>query len=448
MKGAGKGLPQFVATSAALFACLILPTSAGAVTFSRADVTVGTHPTSVAVANFNGGARDLAVANGGSDNVSILLGNGFGQFTAGTPVPVGDAPSSIVAGRFNGDSFTDLAIASVGDDDIAIKLGDGMGGFSGTSTVSTGINSDPWAIATGDFNNDGKIDLASANNGSSTVSVHLGDGMGGFATDPTPRDVSAMSGLPAVSPVAIAAIQMGGTATTPDTNLDVMVASQASDQVLELLGGGDGDFPGAGTLYGSTGVPGSDPSGIAVGSLNPDSPNPGNAVEPDFLTSNQGPDQVWPAYGRTDGTFFDFGGVEITGADPVAIAMGDLDGDGDDDGITANRAGGTATVILSNGNGDVAADTSPAVANAPDAIATGAFDADARDDVAVANYDSNSVTLLTSLPPGPPPAGNPPATVNAPPALVQTAKKKCKRKKKKHRSSAAKRKKCKKKKRR
>ncbi len=117
--------------------------------------------------------------------------------------------------------------------------------------------------------------------------------------------------------------------------------------------------------------------------------------------------------------------------------MGDLDGDGDDDGVTANRGGGTATVILSDGNGDVAADTSPAVGNAPDAIATGAFDADARDDVVVANYDSNSVSVLSSLAPGPPPAGNPPA------ASVPAARKKCK--KKKHRAAAAKTKKCKKK---
>jgi hypothetical protein len=409
---------------AALSACLVFPASAGAIGFFRSDVTVGIHPTSVAVGNFNGGASDLAVANEGTNNVSILLGKGFGQFTPAAPVPVGTLPSSVVTGKFNGDAFTDLAIASVGDDNIAIKLGNGNGGFSGTGTVSTGMNSDPHAIATGDFNNDGKTDLVAANQGSSTVSVHLGDGMGGFADDPTPRDVSGSSGLPAANPIAIAVIQMGGTISTPDTNLDVMVASQASDQVLELLGGGDGDFPGAGTLYGSMGVAGSDPSGIAVGSLNPDSSNPGNAAEPDFLTSNQGPDQVWPAYGRTDGTFFDFGGVEITGTDPVAIAMGDLDGDGDDDGITANRGAGTATVILSDGNGDVAADTSPAVGSAPDAVATGAFDADARDDVAVANYDSNSVTMLTSLLPGPP-TSTPVSPPTGPPTITGTGFPRC-----------------------
>ena len=440
MKGEGKGFPRSLVLGATLVVCAVLPGSAGAASFFRSDVTVGTHPTSIAVGNFNGGPPDLAVANDGSNTVSILLGNGFGEFTAAAPVSVGSLPSSVVTGNFNGDAFADLAIASVGDDNLAIRLGDGTGGFSGTGTVSTGTSSDPRAIATGDFNNDGKSDLVSANQGSSTVSVHLGDGMGGFATDPTPKDVSAASGLPAVNPVAIAVIQLGGTTMTPNTDLDAIVASPTSDQVLELLGDGSGDFTGAGTLYTSTGIPGSDPSAVAIGSLNPASPNPGFAAEPDMLTANQGVDQVWPAYGRTDGTFFDFGGVETTGADPVALAMGDLDGDGDPDGISANMGGNDVTPIISDGGGDVAADTSTPVGLSPRAIATGAFDADTRDDVAVANYDSNSVSILTSLMPGTPPV--PPATTG--PAPV-TKKKKCRKKKKKHSASAAKKKKCKKK---
>ena len=429
----------------AIGALLAAPACAGAVSFFRGDVTVGTHPTSVAVGNFNGGPQDLAVANEGSDNVSILIGTGFGQFTAGTPVSVGDAPSSVVTGNFNGDAFTDLAVASVGNDNIAIKLGDANGGFTGTGTVSTGTNSDPRAIATGDFNNDSKADLISANQGSSTVSVLLGDGAGAFAPDLTPKDVSIGSGLPAANPVAIAVIQLGGTTGSPDNNLDAMIASQTSDQVLSLMNDGTGEFTGAGTNYTGGGVPGADPSGIAVGSLNPGSSNSGNAAEPDILIANQGPDQVWPAYGRTDGQAFDFGGVDPTGADPVAVAFGDLDGDGDPDGISANMGGNTATPIISDGNGGTEVDTSAAVGSSPRAVNTGAFDADARADVAVANYDSDSVTVLTSLQPGPPAATPPPPQPSPAAAPTPTTKKKCK--KKKHRAAAAKKKKCKKKRR-
>ena len=440
MKGDGNGFPRCVLLAATLIACSVFPASAGAVSFFRNDVTVGTHPTSVAVGNFNGGPPDLAVANEGSDNVSILLGNGFGQFTAGTTVPVGDAPSSIVAGQFNGDAFTDLAIASVGNDNIAIKLGDGSGGFTGSGTVSTGTNSDPRAIATGDFNNDGKTDLISANQGASTVSILLGDGMGGFATDGTPFNAGANG---AANPVAIAVIQLGGTTMTPDTNLDALIASQTNDQVLSLMGDGNGEITGWGTNYSGSGVPGADPSALAVGALNPSSPNPAFAAEPDMLIANQGVDQVWPAYGRTDGTAFDFGGVLATGDQPVAVALGDLDGDGDPDGISANMGGGTATTILSDGVGGTSVDTSTAVGSSPRAIATGDFDVDTKADVAVANFDSNSISVLTSLQPGapPPPAGN------QPPASTPTKKKKCKKKKRHHRAAEAK-KKCKKKRRR
>jgi hypothetical protein len=442
MKGEGKGFPRSVALAAALFACVVFPASAGAVSFFRADAAVGTHPTSVAVGNFNGGAPDLAVANEGSNSVSIRLGNGFGQFTAAAPVAAGSLPSSIVEGNFNGDAFTDLAIASVGNDNIAIKLGDGTGGFSGNGTVSTGTNSDPRAIATGDFNNDGETDLVSANQGSSTVSVHLGDGMGSFATDASPC-VSLCTA--AENPVAIAVGKFEDIpAGTIDTTLDVVIASQTDDQVLVLFGDGTGEITGSGTTYSiATSMTDPNPSGLAIGSLNPAANS-----EPDLLVANQNPDQVWPGFGIVGGGGFSYGGVLATGADPVAVAFGDLDGDGNPDGISANMGSNDVTPIISNGNGSTGSDISTAVGSSPRAIATGSFDADAKADVAVANYNSNSVTLLTSLPPGPPPAGNPPPTGSSPPAQVPIAKKKCKKKKHKRSASAAKKKKCKKKKRR
>ena len=255
---------------------LAAATPASAITLFNSDVTVGTQPTSVAVGNFNGGPLDLAVANEGSDNVSILLGNGLGQFTAGTPVTVGDAPSSVVVGQFNGDTFADLAVASVGNDNIAIRLGTGAGTFTGSGTVMTGAGSNPFAIAAGDFTNDGDLDLVSANNGTSTVTTHVGDGLGGFATDGTPKDVSAASSIPAANPVAIATIQLGGVnPMTPETNLDVIVTSQTSDQVLSLMGDGTGEFPGAGSNYTAMlSATNPNPSAIAVGLLNTDSPNP------------------------------------------------------------------------------------------------------------------------------------------------------------------------------
>jgi hypothetical protein len=418
-------------------ALLAVPAQAGAITLHRGDFPAGTNPTSVAVGNFNGGAQDLAVANEGSDNVSILLGNGLGQFTAGPTVTVGDAPSSVVVGSFNGDAFADLGIASVGNDNIAIRLGDGSGGFTGTGTVSTGTNSDPRSLATGDFNGDTKTDLVSANSGSSTVTIQLGDGMGGFAVDATPESVAAS----AAGPVSVAAGRFENPPPpgTPDPDLDAIIASPPSDQVLLLTGDGIGGFNGSATQYVPTfSAMNPDPSGIAVGALNPSSPNPGFAAEPDILVANQGLENVMPGFGRIDGTSFDFGAGSPTGAgsDPVGVAFGDLDGDGDPDGISANRGADTATVILSDGLGGTSADTTSQVGASPRAVATGGFDADGKADAVTANYLSGSVSVLTSLPPGPQ------AVKGPPPAPTKT---KCKKKKKKHSAAAAK-KKCKKKK--
>ena len=372
MRGA-RGAFAFVLGTAAL---MVVPVQAGAVSFFRGDFPVGTHPVSVAVGNFNGGAPDLAVANEGSNNISILLGNGFGQFTATASVPAGATPSSVVTGSFNGDAFTDLAIASTGDDNIAIRLGDGAGAFSGTGTVATGL--DPRQIATGDFNGDTKADLVSANTGSSTISILLGDGMGAFSTDATPENVATA----AANPVAIAVGRVENPAPpgTPDPDLDAVIASQADDQVLLLLGDGAGGFDGSATYYGAMGNAGTDPSAVAFGSLNPSSPNPSFAAEPDLLTVNQGPDNLFPAYGRIDGVFFDFGSALTlaTGAEPVAVALGDFDGDGDDDGISANSGTGTATLILSDGGGGTSVDTSSPVGSSPRAVAAGGFDADGR----------------------------------------------------------------------
>jgi hypothetical protein len=414
----------------------VAPAQAGAVSFFRGDIAVGTNPTSVVVANFNGGAPDLAVASEGSDSVSILLGNGLGQFTATTPVSTGDLPSSVVAGDFDGDPFTDLAIASVGADNIAIRLGDGTGSFSGTGTVATGT--DPRAIAVGDFNNDNKTDLISANTASSTVSILLGDAMGGFAADGTPFDTTTNTAANPVS-IAVGRFENPPPPGTPDPDLDAIITSQTNDQLLTLFGDGTGEITGSGTNY----VPAfsamnPDPSAVAVGSLNPSSPNPGFAAEPDILVANQVPDNLFPAFGRTDGTAFDFGGALPTGADPVAVAFGDLDGDGDPDGISANSGGSSATVILSDGLGGTSVDTSSPVGSSPRAVATGGFDADARADAALANYDSNSVTVLTSLQPGP---------MATPPATQPAAPRKCKKKKKKRNKTASASKKCKRKKR-
>jgi hypothetical protein len=142
-------------------------------------VAPGVGRRSLVVEDFNGDGRlDLAVANAGSNAVSILLGNGDGTFQPAAEYAVGQSPKGIVAGDFTGDGHLDLAVANAGSNDVSILLGNGDGTFQIQRTYPVGTK--PWAIMTGDFTGDAIADLAVANAGSDDVSILLGNGDGTF----------------------------------------------------------------------------------------------------------------------------------------------------------------------------------------------------------------------------------------------------------------------------
>jgi hypothetical protein len=93
------------------------------------------------------------------------------SFTAASPVAVGSNPRSVAIGDFNGDGKADIVAANDGSNTVSVSLGDGLGGFSGTTTVAVG--SKPLSVAIGDLNGDGKADIVAANFSSNTVSVLL-----------------------------------------------------------------------------------------------------------------------------------------------------------------------------------------------------------------------------------------------------------------------------------
>ena len=100
---------------------------------------MGTGPIALVAGDFNGDGRtDLAVANYGSNDVSVLLGNGDGTFQNQVPYAVGDLPNALVAGDFNGDGRTDLAVANYGSNDVSVLLGNGDGTFQDHGAVRGG----------------------------------------------------------------------------------------------------------------------------------------------------------------------------------------------------------------------------------------------------------------------------------------------------------------------
>jgi hypothetical protein len=205
----------------------------------------------VAVGDFNGdGLLDLAVADYGSNSVSVLLGNGDGSFQVPLNFAAGSKPASVAVGDFNGDGQLDLAVANyVFGGSVSVLLGNGDGTFQAPLNFDAGNH--PKSVAVGDFNGDGLLDLAVANYGSSNVSVLLGNGDGTFQPA---RNV-------AVGPRATA-VAVGD--FVGDGVLDLAVLSGT---VRVLLGNGDGTFQTTPVSY----VAGSSPMSVAVGDFNGDS---------------------------------------------------------------------------------------------------------------------------------------------------------------------------------
>jgi hypothetical protein len=371
----------------------------GAVSFTRGDRPVGSSPASVAVADFDGdGAPDLATANSAGGTVSVLRGHGDGGFAPALHFSVGPAaafafPLSVAVGDFDGDGAPDLATANSGTDDVTILLGDGSGLFARATTFPVGIPlASPVSVAVGDFDGNGALDLATANGGSGTVSVLLGDGGGGFAP------ATGVS-VPAAAPSSVAVGDIDGNGTQ-----DLATANAFSNNVSVFLGDGSGGFAPAVDHA----VVGLNPRSVALANLD-------GAGAVDLLTANQTSHTVSALIGTGGGGFAPGGAGFTVGSGPVFVAVGDLDGDGRDDLATANQDSGDVSAVLVDPVSSIPTVTDFAVGSFPHSLAMGDFNADDATDLVSANAGSDTVSVLIntqSPPPQPPALGASPTSVD------------------------------------
>jgi hypothetical protein len=159
---------------------VLLGNGAGSFT-SAVTYSVGQNPSSVAIGDFNhDGTLDLVVTNHDSHNVSVLLGNGNGTFQAAAEYVVDPNPMAVVVGDFNQDGKLDVGVAEEASGyGIAVLLGNGDGTFQSATLYYV----DSADLALGDLNGDGKLDLAIAEPGGSAggrVTTLLGNGHGSF----------------------------------------------------------------------------------------------------------------------------------------------------------------------------------------------------------------------------------------------------------------------------
>jgi acetyl esterase/lipase len=342
------------------------------------DYSVGRSPRSVTIADFNGDQiPDVAVANSGSTNVSILLGNSDGSLVSVGTIAVGTTPSFVTTSDFNGDLLTDLAVANTGSNNVSVLLGNGDGTFRlplNTAPVGQG----PSSIAVGDFNGDAVPDVAVANRAAS-VAVLLGRGDGTFG----PASTIGVGG--AASFVVAADFDRDGSQDLAVTTADASFYRRGTLAVL--LGNGDGTFRSAQNL-----AVGRDPAATVVHDFNLD----GVA---DLAVAARLTDSVSILLGRGDGTFALDRNYQV-GGQAGSIAVGDFNSDGAADLVTASLYS-TVSVLTGNGDGTFqTAQDSWGGAN-PISVAVSDFDRDGRDDLALAQNFSNQVSVLLSNSPQP-----------------------------------------------
>jgi len=349
---------------------------------AKSPLTVGESPNDIALGDVNGdGKPDIVTVNPGSRDISVLLGDGTGNFS---PVKnslfLDSTAHLVVMGDVNNDKKPDVLIPCHDSYGVTVLLGNGQGNFSSAPgspfSVLDSTRPHNHGLATGDINKDGNLDFATSNYGHHSVSVILGNGKGDFA--PAPASPLTVGRGP--YPLVLGDVNKDG-------NLDIITPNVSSNNVSVLLGDEKGNFSSAPN---SPFTVETRPYFATTGDLNGD----GNL---DIITSHDDINKISFLLGDGKGDFnvapsspLDIGkrGSEVVVTDMNQDSLIDL--------VICNTGTDYATVMLGDGKGNFKhAPGSPHnVGRGPTDIAVGDLNSDGKIDIVVANARGNNVTVL------------------------------------------------------
>ena len=287
-------------------------------------------------------------------------------------------------GDFNGDGRPDLAVANAGSGTVSILLGNGDGTFSPQATYAVGA--DPSSIAIGDFAGDGILDLAVVDSLSPGVSILLGDGHGGFRPGVTYLASGLVDRIPVILPISIVAGRFSG-----DGKVDLAVAD-FSGKVIILNNAGGGRFIAGQSIA----IPWpSEPVSVVAGDLNGD--GRADLVVAGAVMADQ-TGALFSLLGEGDGTFSSPTRIGLpSGSDPISLALADFNGDGKLD-VAVGEAGTLAVDVLTGaGDGSFQLLKSEPTSSFPISIATGDFDGNGRAGLAFARLGFNDLSVLINV---------------------------------------------------
>jgi uncharacterized protein (DUF2141 family) len=369
----------------------LVPVSFGqAVTFAPvASYSTGasTNPLRTAVADVNGdGKLDALVTNSTANTLGVLLGDGTGKFTLQANAPstgAGGGPRAVAVADVNGDGKLDALVANYQTTTLSVLLGNGSGGFTLQATSPRLGVSNPTSLVMADVNGDGKIDALATDSNGGSLSVLLGNGSGGFTY---------LSSSPATGgdiPYDVAVADVNG-----DGKVDALVANYGSGTLGVLLGTGTGSFtlqanpPATGTTGGATSVP----TSVTIADVNGDG-------KPDALVANRGTSTLGVLLGNGSGGFTLQAASPSTGTGsrPTSVAVTDFNGDGKQDALVTNTDAGTLAVLLGNGSGSFTLQTATFLTGASTntfGLTVADVNGDRKPDALVANTSSNTLSVL------------------------------------------------------
>jgi len=296
--------------------------------------------------------------------------------------PVGRAPQAIATGDFNGDGRWDLATVNGTSDDVSVLLGNGNGTFQ--SAVSFGVGKIPLALIAEDMDRDGVLDLVLALSGSDQVVVLKGDGKGLFqkVTNQTAGKGTtfiASHDLNGDGWSDVVAINSGRFGYYPPFNLSVLLndgKGKLQEPVVYEQARGEGMFP-TGVFIGE--FTGDETADLAVTWSQPSWSSANGLVS---ILTNSG-----------EGTFTPFKDMQ-PGLTLSAIQGADIDQNGLMDLAVTSLYADTVGILLQQHPGEFQALAPIKVGFAPVGVAIQDINGDDKFDLVVVNRDSNSLSLF------------------------------------------------------
>jgi hypothetical protein len=298
-------------------------------------IAAGGQPNDIGVADMNGdGKLDLVIPNHQTPYITILLGDGQGRFTpaAGSPFDVHSYPHphGIAVADFDGDGHPDVVTDSWGNNQVELLTGDGRGGIHLPGRFFATGHRPYERLRTADFNRDGRPDIVTTNLDDGTVSILLGDGHGGF----TPASGSPFAAGAKPWEVFVGDINGDGNADLAIIPYQRDIANETQNIVTVLLGNGHGQFnPMSGPPLSLSGCRG--PNSITAGTL-----GKGTGV----IAVSCAQSRTLVLFERTARGAYQSKSIPIKGG-WGAIALSPVTRDGRSAVITADADAGTITIL-------------------------------------------------------------------------------------------------------